>query len=114
MHEIKSRRLDSYYELESKLLAKTQIDMGLNNLLLDPEMGTPEDKLRFFLIYYLTVSLRESESNQVFSPSELEQFMDSFNSINESRTSGQSVDANEFVAPIQFVKKWMYAILFFN
>lgn len=50
---IKSRRLDSFFELEEKIMSKSPLDRTLADLLVDPEFGTIEDKMRLFLIYYI-------------------------------------------------------------
>lgn len=50
---IKSRRLDSFFELEEKIMSKSPLDRTLADLLVDPEFGTHEDKMRLFLIYYI-------------------------------------------------------------
>lgn len=58
---IKSRRLDSYFEMEEKIMSKSNIDRSPEELLRDPEFGTPEDKMRLFIIYYICTSIPESE-----------------------------------------------------
>lgn len=35
-------------------MSRTALERGVLDILLDSEMGVPEDKMRFFLIYYLT------------------------------------------------------------
>lgn len=50
---IKARRLDSYFELEEKIMSKVALDRALIDLLKDPEFGTPEDKMRLFIINYI-------------------------------------------------------------
>lgn len=50
---IKSRRLDTLFEIEEKVMSKTSLDRSLSELIDDPEFGTDEDKLRLFLIYYI-------------------------------------------------------------
>ena len=53
--QIKLRKLDVFFELEEKVLSKasTVDQKALSDLLEDPESGTPEDKLRLFVIYFL-------------------------------------------------------------
>ncbi|XP_045174268.1 sec1 family domain-containing protein 1-like [Mercenaria mercenaria] len=49
LDQIKSRKLDVYFETEEKLMSKAMLD-NLMEIISDPEAGTPEDKLRLFLI----------------------------------------------------------------
>lgn len=53
LNYIKSRRLDSFFELEEKIMSKLALDRTLGDLLKDPEFGTLEDKMRLFIIYYI-------------------------------------------------------------
>uniref|UniRef100_A0A1A9V9F5 Protein sly1 homolog n=1 Tax=Glossina austeni TaxID=7395 RepID=A0A1A9V9F5_GLOAU len=50
---IKARRLDSFFELEEKIMSKQTLDKPLFELFKDPEFGTIEDKLRLFVIFYI-------------------------------------------------------------
>ena len=50
---IKARRLDSFFEVEEKIMSKLNLDRPLIDLLTDPEFGTPEDKMRLFIIHYI-------------------------------------------------------------
>ena len=50
---IKSRRLDTLFEFEEKVMSKTSLDRSLSDIIDDPEYSTPEDKMRAFLIYYI-------------------------------------------------------------
>ncbi|XP_062707099.1 protein sly1 homolog [Aedes albopictus] len=58
---IKSRRLDSYFEFEEKIMSKQVLDRPLADLMRDPEFGTPEDKMRLFIIYYICTNMPEAE-----------------------------------------------------
>lgn len=49
LDQIKSRKLDVYFETEEKLMSKALLD-NLMEIISDPEAGMPEDKLRLFLI----------------------------------------------------------------
>ncbi|KAH3887413.1 hypothetical protein DPMN_011430 [Dreissena polymorpha] len=49
LEHIKSRKLDVYFETEEKLMSKAVHD-NLMEIINDPDAGTPEDKLRLFLI----------------------------------------------------------------
>lgn len=53
LNAIKSRRLDSFFEIEEKIMSKLTLDKPLIDLLKDPEFGQPEDKMRLFVIYYI-------------------------------------------------------------
>jgi len=62
LEHIKARKLDVYFETEEKLMSKSTLDKPILDILRDPEAGTPEDKMRLFIIYYLstpTVSTAE-------------------------------------------------------
>jgi hypothetical protein len=54
LNVIKSRKLDNFFELEEKILSKTQaLDKTIYDLIADPGTGTPEDKMRLFIIFYI-------------------------------------------------------------
>lgn len=53
LNYIKSRRLDSFFEMEEKIMSKLALDRTLGDLLKDPEFGTLEDKMRLFIIYFI-------------------------------------------------------------
>ncbi|XP_022214901.2 protein sly1 homolog [Drosophila obscura] len=62
LNYIKARRLDSYFEIEEKVMSKQTLDKPLLELLRDPEFGQSEDKLRLYIIYYICAQqLSESE-----------------------------------------------------
>ncbi|VEN39381.1 unnamed protein product [Callosobruchus maculatus] len=51
---IKSRKLDTFFELEEKIMCKAQgLEKPLMEILSDPSAGAPEDKLRLFVIFYI-------------------------------------------------------------
>lgn len=59
---IKSRRLDSFFEMEEKIMSKLALDRPLADVLVDGECGTAEDKLRLFVIFYIcTPHVSEAE-----------------------------------------------------
>lgn len=59
---IKSRRLDSFFELEEKIMSKQTLDRPLIDVIKDPEFGMAEDKMRLFIIYYIcTPNLSDNE-----------------------------------------------------
>ena len=54
LDQIKLRKLDLFFELEEKVMSRQNLgDKSLADILQDPEAGTPEDKLRLFIIYYI-------------------------------------------------------------
>lgn len=70
LDQIKHRKLDTYFEIEEKIMSKTMLDnKSLNEILLDPNSGSTSDKMRLFLIYYLynSQSLSESDLKQLTS-----------------------------------------------
>lgn len=54
LEQINTRNMDEFFTLEEDLLsnANQSLDQKLLKLI-DEDKGTPEDKLRIFLIYYL-------------------------------------------------------------
>lgn len=57
LEQIKLRRLDTFFELEEKVMsgkmAYEQMSKSILDTIEDPEAGTPEDKLRLFVIFFL-------------------------------------------------------------
>lgn len=55
--------MDTFFELEEKIMSKAQaLEKPLLDILVDPEIGTPEDKIRLFIIYYIcTQNLSEGD-----------------------------------------------------
>jgi hypothetical protein len=54
LNYIKSRRLDTLFEFEEKVMSKAaNLDRSIMELLADSDAGTPEDKMRLFLIFYI-------------------------------------------------------------
>lgn len=65
LNSIKLRRLDTLFEYEEKVMAGTALEKPLLEILNDAETGTPEDKMRLFLIYYIcTDIIPEAEMNK--------------------------------------------------
>jgi len=93
LSQIKSRSLDAYYEMESKLLTKSEA-VSINNVLLTPNMGKFEDKMRLYLIYYLA-------NNGSISNSELDQFLQSLSSMAVSEREEALLNA------VEFIKRWI-------
>ncbi|CAD6213215.1 GSCOCG00003969001-RA-CDS [Cotesia congregata] len=46
LNSIKSRRLDTFFEIEEKIMSKQTLDRSILDIINDPEAGTPEDKIR--------------------------------------------------------------------
>ncbi|XP_058966963.2 sec1 family domain-containing protein 1-like [Pocillopora verrucosa] len=86
LEHIKSGKLDIYFETEEKIMSKATLDKSILEIIQDPEAGTPQDKLRLFIIYYV--------SGPTMSPAELDQF------------SSALLDAGADLAPLEFIKKW--------
>jgi hypothetical protein len=61
LNYIKARRLDSFFEYEEKIMAKTVLDKAMSDLLKEPEFGSPEDKMRLYIIFYICTQLQDSE-----------------------------------------------------
>ncbi|KAL3267291.1 hypothetical protein HHI36_011422 [Cryptolaemus montrouzieri] len=63
LNSIKNRKLDTFFELEEKIMSKTQgIEKQLMDVINDPDAGTSDDKLRLFIIYFICApSLNETE-----------------------------------------------------
>lgn len=62
LNYIKSRRLDSFFEMEEKIMSKLALDRTLADVFVDPEFGSHEDKMRIFLIYFIcTPNVSEAE-----------------------------------------------------
>ncbi|KAL7042374.1 hypothetical protein ACKWTF_001115 [Chironomus riparius] len=57
---IKSRRLDLFFEMEEKIMSKS-LDKPLSDLLQEPEFGSPDDKMRLYIIYYICTNLPDTE-----------------------------------------------------
>lgn len=53
LDHIKSRKLDIYFEVEEKIMSKSSLERSLMDMINNSEAGTPEDKMRLFLIFFL-------------------------------------------------------------
>ncbi|KAM4690169.1 sec1 family domain-containing protein 1 [Rhinophrynus dorsalis] len=87
LEHIKTRKLDVYFEYEEKLMSKSTLDKSLMDIISDPDAGTPEDKMRLFLIYYITSAQPPSETD-------LEQYRKALE------------DAGCSLAPLNYIKQW--------
>jgi len=56
LEHIKERKLDLFFELEEKIMCKSLMDRSILEVIQDPEAGTPDDKLRLFIIFYISSS----------------------------------------------------------
>lgn len=66
LNYIKARRLDSFFEIEEKIMSKQTLDKPLLDLLRDSEFGQAEDKLRLYIIYFICAQqLPESEQERL-------------------------------------------------
>lgn len=86
LEHIKNRKLDVFFEIEEKILSKTTLDKSLIEVISDPEAGTPEDKMRLFLIYYIC--------GPQMTDAEVDQY------------SSALSDANCDLAPLSYLKRW--------
>lgn len=68
-------------------MSKTTLDKSLLDIISDPDAGTPEDKMRLFLIYYIS-------AQQVPSEADLEQYKKAL------------TDAGCNLNPLQYIKQW--------
>ncbi|ELK28538.1 Sec1 family domain-containing protein 1 [Myotis davidii] len=87
LEHIKARKLDVYFEYEEKIMSKTTLDKSLLDIISDPDAGTPEDKMRLFLIYYISTQQAPSEAD-------LEQYKKAL------------TDAGCDLNPLQYIKQW--------
>ncbi|XP_044127858.1 sec1 family domain-containing protein 1 isoform X2 [Bufo gargarizans] len=87
LEHIKARKLDVYFEYEEKLMSKSTLDKSLLDIISDPDAGTPEDKMRLFLIYYITSAHPPSETD-------LDQYKNALE------------DAGCSLTPLNYIKQW--------
>jgi len=63
LNEIKARELDTYFQYEEDMINKTHLEKkDILSVLTDSKRGTSDDKLRLFLIYYLTNDIPDIET----------------------------------------------------
>eukprot|EP00794_Sanderia_malayensis_P019795 gene19795-21736_t len=89
LEHIKARKLDVYFETEEKIMSKSSVDKSVLEIIQDPEAGTPEDKLRLFLIFYI--------SGPNVSNEDLNEY------INALSVSGCDPS---MLAAVDYIKKW--------
>lgn len=65
LEHIKDRKLDVLFETEEKIMSKSTLEQSVLEILQDPEIGTPDDKVRLFIIYFIsTPNIPTSEFDQ--------------------------------------------------
>ena len=53
LESIKNRKLDTFFEIEEKIMSKMNVDKAFGDLINDSDVANLDDKLRLFLIYYI-------------------------------------------------------------
>ncbi|VDI04789.1 sec1 family domain-containing protein 1 [Mytilus galloprovincialis] len=86
LEHIKHRKLDVYFEMEEKMMSKALLDKSLMDIISDPDLGTPEDKVRIFIIALIC--------GPPMSDAEIDQYCVAL------------TGANCEVAPITFIRRW--------
>ncbi|XP_041988060.1 protein sly1 homolog [Aricia agestis] len=88
LNAIKSRRLDSFFELEEKIMSKSSgiESKAVLDLIADTSAGTEEDKMRLFIIYYLCTSQMPEDEYKKF----------------ETALLGANCD----IRPMAYMKRW--------
>ncbi|XP_064599833.1 sec1 family domain-containing protein 1-like [Liolophura sinensis] len=86
LDHIKSRKLDIYFEMEEKMMSKSQLDKSLMDIITNPEAGTPEDKVRLFIIAIIC--------GPPMTEAEMDQYCVALQG------------ANCDVTPIQYIRRW--------
>lgn len=61
LDQIKKRKLDMFFESEEQIMGKQAMEKSVLETLRDHEAGTPEDRMRFFLIYFLCEEILEGD-----------------------------------------------------
>jgi hypothetical protein len=61
LNHIKARKLDTFFEVEEKVMGKVALDKGIMDVITDNDSSTPDDKMRLFIIFYIC-SLNMSEA----------------------------------------------------
>ncbi|ESP00794.1 hypothetical protein LOTGIDRAFT_200665 [Lottia gigantea] len=86
LEQVKTRKLDIYFECEEKLMSKSVQDKTLMELISDPEAGTPDDKVRLFIIGLIC--------GPHMSEAEIDQYCVAL------------TEAGCDITPIQYVRRW--------
>ncbi|XP_011313950.1 protein sly1 homolog [Fopius arisanus] len=85
LNAIKSRRLDTLFEIEEKIMSRQTLDRSILDIINDPDCGTPDDKIRLFIIYYLCNNMSDADYNK-----------------HEAALSNAGCDLN----PLMHIKRW--------
>ncbi|XP_045129903.1 sec1 family domain-containing protein 1-like [Portunus trituberculatus] len=65
LNSIKSRKLDVFFETEEKIMGRATLERPLLEIIKDPDCGSPQDKMRIFLIMYLcAANMTDAEFNE--------------------------------------------------
>eukprot|EP00052_Salpingoeca_macrocollata_P015390 m.122607 g.122607 ORF g.122607 m.122607 type:complete len:638 (-) comp19669_c0_seq1:54-1967(-) len=64
MSKLGARHLDSYYEMEEEIMNKKKLSKPLLELLSDPEAGTPDDRMRMYIIYFMDNDVAQEEADR--------------------------------------------------
>ncbi|KAK6184523.1 hypothetical protein SNE40_006984 [Patella caerulea] len=86
LEQVKTRKLDIYFECEEKLMSKSVQDKSLMELIADPEAGTPNDKVRLFTIALIC--------GPHMSEAEIDQYCVAL------------TEAGCDISPVQYVRRW--------
>ncbi|XP_050664917.1 protein sly1 homolog [Leptidea sinapis] len=87
LNAIKSRRLDSFFELEEKIMSKSGVESkSVIDLIVDSSAGTAEDKMRLFIIYYMCSGQLTEDEYKKF--------------------ESALIAANCDVKPMAYIKRW--------
>ncbi|CAB3369233.1 Hypothetical predicted protein [Cloeon dipterum] len=86
LNHIKARKLDTFFEVEEKVMGKVALDKGIMEIITDNDSSTPEDKMRLFIIYYIC-SLNMSE-------------------VELDRFSSALQNAGCDLAPLAYIRRW--------
>ncbi|XP_065064402.1 sec1 family domain-containing protein 1-like [Rhopilema esculentum] len=89
LEHIKARKLDIYFESEEKTMSKSSTDKSVMEIIQDPEAGTCDDKLRLFIIYYI--------SSPTLSNDEFQQYMTALT---------QAGCDEDRLAAVEYIRKW--------
>lgn len=88
LDEIKARQLDNFFEIEEKIMNRNLIDrVTLDDMIVNPDYGSPSDKYRLFLIAYIC-------DNPNFTEEEAEKYVVILESLGCNR------------AAFEYMKRW--------
>lgn len=64
LEQIKQRKMDMYFESEEQIMGRQALEKSVLEILNDHEAGTAEDKIRFFLIYFICEEIPAADLDQ--------------------------------------------------